>query len=110
MGTRSEYVAMDSFPAGVISIGRLRVPRIIEGKRAHHDESDESREEDDDHEAVEDGEPMDLRLEEGTFQVSIEATCVGDGARRPAGGDAEDEGSAGERGTRRLVGLHQLRV
>ena len=110
MGTRSEHIAMDSFPAGVISVGRLRVPRIIEGKRAHHDEGDESREENDDHEAVQHGEPVNLRLEEGTLQIAVEATRVGDGAGRPAGGDAEDERSAGERRERRLVGLHQLRV
>ena len=110
MGTRPEHVAMDSFPAGVISVDRLGVARVVERERAHHDEGDESREEDDDHEAVEHREPVDLRLEEGALQVAVEAPRVATRARRPAGGDAEDERPAGERGKERLVGLHQLRV
>ena len=110
MGTGPEHVAVDSFPAGVISIDRLGVARVVERERAHHDEGDQSREEDDDHETVEHREPVDLRLEEGTLQVAVEASRVGHRARRPAGGDAEDERSAGEREKERLVGLHQLRV
>ena len=81
VSTGTEHVAMDAFPATVVTHGQLvgvlvvllGVPKVIERKRAHHDQSDETGEEDDDDEAVEDTEPVDFALEEVEFEVAVEA-------------------------------------
>ena len=62
---------MDQFPTGffgevalealhvIIHVG-LGVPRIVLPQRPHQDDGDQARQEDDHHEGVEDGEPVDL--------------------------------------------------
>lgn len=86
VGAGTEHVAVHALPAAVVTHGELigvlvvllGVAEVVERERAHHDEGDEAGEEDDDNEAVEDAEPVNLALEEVEFEVAVEAVVERD--------------------------------
>mmetsp|Transcript_6973 Transcript_6973/g.17839 ORF Transcript_6973/g.17839 Transcript_6973/m.17839 type:complete len:442 (-) Transcript_6973:471-1796(-) len=86
----TEHVAVDLLPAGLVQVGVevvavcvARVPRVVPAQRAHEDERHNANEEDHHHERVEDGEPVDLVLEEVVVEVPLEALVESDVDRLP---------------------------
>eukprot|EP00955_Chlamydomonas_euryale_P019667 209380-Chlamydomonas_euryale.AAC.1 len=55
----------------------LCIPRIVLSKRPHEDDGDEPGQEDDHHERVEDGEPMDLRTTKGRGPTLMASSHMG---------------------------------
>ena len=84
MSGGAENVAVHELPAALLHRGALvhgallhvvRVPRVLGvvlAKRSHQDHGHEAGEEDDHHERVEDGEPVNLVLEEVVVEVPLE--------------------------------------
>lgn len=77
----TEHISMDTLPSGLvmnrhiqrISFILLRITDIVQRESSHHNQRDQARQEHDDHERIEDAEPMDLRLEKVEFQVAVES-------------------------------------
>ena len=78
---RAEHVPVHEFPAALLRVPAavlhvvravLRVLGVVVAQRAHQDHRHQAGEEDDHHERVEDGEPVDLVLEEVVVQVPLE--------------------------------------
>mmetsp|Transcript_3072 Transcript_3072/g.10278 ORF Transcript_3072/g.10278 Transcript_3072/m.10278 type:complete len:465 (+) Transcript_3072:20-1414(+) len=87
---RPEHVSMHLLPARlvelcveVLHVGVSRVPRVVLAEGAEQDERDDAGEEEDHHEGVEDGEPVDLVLEEVVVEVAVEALREGRLRLRP---------------------------
>mmetsp|Transcript_14260 Transcript_14260/g.45696 ORF Transcript_14260/g.45696 Transcript_14260/m.45696 type:complete len:224 (-) Transcript_14260:173-844(-) len=67
----------------VLHVGLSRVPGVVLAEGAEQDERDDAGEEEDHHEGVEDGEPVDLVLEEVVVEVAVEALREGRLSLRP---------------------------
>ena len=101
-GRGSEHVAVDLLPAvlvpevplHVVHLVLLAVPGVVLPQGPHEDHGDQPHEEDDHHEAVEDGEPVDPVLEEVGVEVLVEPVLIVPGGRLPDHFVGEGDGLA----------------
>lgn len=95
---RAEDISVNSLPTAVIASSLdviaevLSVAGVIVVQGSHHDQSHQTGEENDDHEGIEDGEPVDLGLEEVVLEIAIETLREGDGGLDPLSRVSECDG------------------
>lgn len=99
---------MDPFPAVIVGISggsnigdASGIPQIVHFEGADHDNRDQSREERDDHEGIEDAEPVHLRFLRGRREIPVEPVREGHCRRNPRARVRELNRSSGKWGKNR---------
>ena len=84
---------MDPFPAVIVGISggsnigdTSGIPQIVHFEGADHDNGDQPREKRDDHEGIEDAEPMHLRFLRRRREIAVESIREGDRRGNPRAG------------------------
>lgn len=112
---------MDTLPSSLIgsrhgqrlSFVLFRIADIVQRESSHHNQRNQSRQEHDDHERIENAEPVDLRLEKVEFQVAIKPIPELHGRRNKLDRGGQHHGTTRHTSPRSAslpVGLHHHRV